>query len=79
MHDGNAAVSFAAMQTQSVLSLTDGDGGDVLVLFGSEVSNQAASVISWHRAHQHWSSGLDLSTTNEMGLISLMRHLKMLI
>lgn len=67
IHDGHAGTgrylsNTSSFSADSVFSLTDGDGGDVLVLFGSEVSNQAAGIVSGHRTHQHWSSRLDLKT-----------------
>lgn len=32
----------------------------MFVLLGSQVSDQAAGIITWYRTHQHWSAGLHL-------------------
>lgn len=42
--------------------LTNRDGGDLFVLLSSQISHQAAGIITWHRTHQHWSAGLHLQT-----------------
>lgn len=34
----------------------------MFVLLSSQISDQAAGIITWYRAHQHWSAGLHLQT-----------------
>lgn len=49
---------------------TNRDGGDLPVLLSSKISDQAAGIITWHRAHQHWSAGLYLQPGVKMENVS---------
>ncbi len=44
--------------------LTNRDGGYLFVLLSSQISDQAAGIITWYRTHQHRSARLHLQTRN---------------